>query len=188
MNKKSFPLNAEDSGYLMAAQLSIFIRMHEESSSEGFYFTDMYFLVITFSYLYHFQEIYQAGQEVRDVRLVRSLSQVVEDHVDDLLLVLKRRSSQNQQLCQLSRSQQSENLKLDRGEARKHSWTKTAVVHTNEQKPSCPQSVELTGWNCGLSFSSSLTDSSLEKTPRFSFNQSALLLVMQAAPESTAEG
>lgn len=46
-------------------------------------------------YLYHIEEHDQAGQEVRDVRLVRSLTQVVEDQVDDQLLVLERRSSQD---------------------------------------------------------------------------------------------
>lgn len=72
----------------------------------------MYFLLIALTYLYHFEENCQAGEEVWDVRPVRSLGQVVEDHVDDLLLVLKRRASQNQQLCQLPWTQQSENLKL----------------------------------------------------------------------------
>lgn len=65
-----------------------------------------YFLLMTCSYFYHFEEHDQVGQEVWDVGLVRRRSQVVEDHVDDQLLVLKRRSSQNQQLGKLPWSQE----------------------------------------------------------------------------------
>lgn len=57
-------------------------------------------------FFYHFEEHDQVGQEVWDVGLVRRRSQAVEDHVDDQLLVLKRRSSQNQQLGKLPWSQE----------------------------------------------------------------------------------
>lgn len=84
--------------------------------------------------MYHFEELDQADQEDLDVRLVRSFGQVVEDHMEDLLLVLKRRSGQNQQLCQLPWSQEPENLELHRVEATKQNSAETVLASTLRTK------------------------------------------------------
>lgn len=76
-----------------------------------------------FLIFYHFEERNQVGQEVWDVGLVRRRSQAVEDHVDDPLLVLKRRFRQNQQLGKLPRSQEVQNLQLCGGKGEKFSLT-----------------------------------------------------------------
>lgn len=55
----------------------------------------------------------EAGQELCEFLLVRRLSQVIKDLINEDVFVWKSRKSQHQQLCSLIRSQESKDLQLN---------------------------------------------------------------------------